>query len=100
MVFVLARSKLYPGQEGTTGDEEDVMKTTMKRMATAAVAMMATAAPAWAAPAYTDNSGVLVWTFLGFCALIVVAQVMPAVLMVVGAARGLFMAAPEAEARK
>ena len=28
-----------------------------------------------------DNSGIFVWVFLGFCALIVVAQVIPAVLL-------------------
>ncbi len=71
-----------------TDDEEDAMKTTLRTAATAAAAVLATAAPAFAAPAYTDHSGLLVWTFLGFCALIVVAQVMPAVMMIIGAARG------------
>jgi hypothetical protein len=37
-----------------------------------------------AAEAMDDNSGILVWTFLGFCALIVVAQVLPAVLLLLG----------------
>ncbi len=31
-----------------------------------------------------DNSGFLVWAFLGFCALIVVAQLVPAVLVMFG----------------
>ncbi|PLX93167.1 MAG: hypothetical protein C0620_08045 [Desulfuromonas sp.] len=31
-----------------------------------------------------DNSGFLVWAFLGFCALIVVAQLVPAVLVMLG----------------
>ena len=35
-----------------------------------------------------DNSGVFVWVFLGFCALIVVAQVIPAVLMATGMVKG------------
>jgi hypothetical protein len=35
-----------------------------------------------------DNSGILVWTFLGFCALIVVAQVLPAVLSLLGITKG------------
>ena len=60
------------------------MKTTVTRIATAVAATMATAAPAFAAPTYSDNSGLLVWSFLGFCAVIVVAQVMPAVMMMVG----------------
>ena len=36
-----------------------------------------------------DNSGILVWAFLGFCALIVVAQVVPAILLATGMAKGL-----------
>ena len=75
------------------------MRTTIKRIATAAVATMATAAPAFAAPTYSDNSGILVWSFLGFCALIVVTQVMPAVMMMVGIVKGV-VAPTEVEARK
>ena len=65
------------------------MKTTVTRIASAVVATMATAAPAFAAPTYTDNSGLLVWSFLGFCAVIVVAQVLPAAMMMVGMVKGL-----------
>lgn len=36
-----------------------------------------------------DNSGLFVWIFLGFCALIVIAQLMPAVLLLFGFAKGL-----------
>ena len=36
-----------------------------------------------------DNSGIFVWIFLGFCALIVVAQVIPAVLMATGMVKGI-----------
>lgn len=32
----------------------------------------------------TDHSGILVWTFLGFCALIVVAQLLPALMVMLG----------------
>ena len=74
------------------------MKTTVTRIATAVVATMATAAPAFAAPTYTDNSGLLVWSFLGFCAVIVVAQVMPAVMMMVGMVKGLSTETAEAKA--
>ena len=35
-----------------------------------------------------DNSGMFVWVFLGFCALIVVAQVIPAVLLLTGMVKG------------
>ena len=36
-----------------------------------------------------DNSGIFVWVFLGFCALIVVAQVIPAILLMTGMVKGL-----------
>ena len=36
-----------------------------------------------------DTSGIFVWVFLGFCALIVVAQVIPAVLMATGMIKGI-----------
>ena len=64
------------------------MRATLRTIATAAVATVVTAVPAYAAPTYTDNSGLLVWSFLGFCSIIVVAQVMPAVMMMVGMVQG------------
>ena len=36
-----------------------------------------------------DNSGIFVWVFLGFCALIVVAQVIPAVMLMFGMVKGI-----------
>ena len=50
----------------------------------AVVALLASAAPALAATGREDSSGLVVWIFLGFCALIVIAQLMPAVLMMLG----------------
>lgn len=50
-----------------------------------------------------DNSGFFVWMFLGFCALIVVAQVVPAALLMLGFAKGIAsekVAKPHAEAGK
>ena len=41
-----------------------------------------------ASGAREDNSGVFVWIFLGFCALIVVAQMVPAVLTMLGIVKG------------
>ena len=35
-----------------------------------------------------DDSGIFVWAFLGFCALIVVSQVIPAVLLATGMIKG------------
>ncbi|OGU04513.1 MAG: hypothetical protein A2X82_09970 [Geobacteraceae bacterium GWC2_55_20] len=58
----------------------------------ALAALIATLAPATAFAASTlheDNSGIFVWVFLGFCALIVVVQVMPAVILMMGFAKGL-----------
>ncbi len=74
------------------------MKTTLRTIASAAVATMVTAAPAFAAPAYSDNSGLLVWSFLGFCAVIVVAQVMPAAMMMVGMVKGVVAEGTEVKA--
>ena len=54
--------------------------------------IMGAIAPATAFAATTphiDNSGIFSWIFLGFCALIVLMQVMPAALMMVGMAKGL-----------
>jgi len=54
--------------------------------------IVGTLAPASAFAATTnlsaDNSGMFVWVFLGFCALIVVAQVVPAVLLLTGMVKG------------
>jgi hypothetical protein len=48
-----------------------------------------TAAPLWAADAaQKDNSDVFIWIFLGFCALIVVAQLIPAVMKLLGFSKG------------
>lgn len=52
------------------------------------IVVLTNATAAFAAPAREDNSGIIVWAFLGFCALIVIAQVIPAILMMIGAARG------------
>ena len=42
-----------------------------------------------ASGAREDSSGIFVWVFLGFCALIVVAQIIPAVLLMFGMAKGI-----------
>ena len=54
-------------------------------------------ATAWAAEiAREDNSDLFVWIFLAFCALIVVAQLIPAAMMMMGFAKGAKKTAPEA----
>jgi hypothetical protein len=47
------------------------MRVTFMRIAAATVTALATASPALAAAATTDNKGILVWSVLGFCALII-----------------------------
>lgn len=42
-----------------------------------------------ASGAREDSSGIFVWIFLGFCALIVVAQVVPAIMLMFGMAKGI-----------
>lgn len=55
----------------------------------AVAAVLGSVSSAFAASgAREDNSGVLSWIFLGFCALIVVAQMVPAVLTMIGMAKG------------
>lgn len=59
----------------------------MKALAT----IIGTLAPATSFAASTlreDNSGLFVWIFLGFCALIIAAQVIPAALMLFGIVKG------------
>ncbi len=51
---------------------------------------MATIGNAYAATdPRTDNSGLLVAAFFGFCALVVIAQLIPAILILVGMIKGL-----------
>jgi hypothetical protein len=53
------------------------------------VATFFSAAPLWAETAVReDNSNLFVWIFLAFCALVVVAQLIPAILMLLGFAKG------------
>ena len=54
-------------------------------------------ATAFASEGRTDNSGIFVWIFLGFCALIIVAQALPAILMLMGVTKGLRASSEERE---
>ena len=56
-------------------------------IASATLALSALAAPAFAAATRTDHSGFVVWVFLGFCGLIVAAQLIPAILVMFGFAK-------------
>ncbi|MDY0397731.1 MAG: hypothetical protein RBR03_03645 [Desulfuromonas thiophila] len=58
----------------------------LKALILTAVLPLAAASSAFAASTAgrADHSGLLVWAFLGFCALIVVAQLVPALLVMFG----------------
>jgi hypothetical protein len=72
----------------------------MRNIITTTIAMLAAATPAFAATAgRIGQSGLFVWIFLGFCALIVVAQVVPAVLLIVGMVKGMVATKETAEAK-
>ncbi len=61
----------------------------LTKIALTALITFSTVIPAMAASgARADHSGILVWAFLGFCALIVVAQLVPATLMLLGIVKG------------
>jgi len=63
------------------------------------LATLFAAAPAFASTAgRVDHSGFLVWAFLGFCALIIVAQVVPALLVMLGIVKA--VASPKEEAQQ
>ena len=66
----------------------------MKTLATI-IGLLAPATAFAATGAREDSSGLFVWIFLGFCSLIVVAQVIPAVLLMFGMAKGVVAAAKE-----
>ena len=57
------------------------------RIAAATLALSTLAAPAFAASTRSDHSGIVVWIFLGFCGLIVAAQLIPALLVMFGMAK-------------
>lgn len=73
--------------------QEGMMKNmkSIKKLGLIIAAFCGNAAPLWAADAAAreDNSDLFVWIFLTFCALIIVAQLIPAVMMLLGFSKGL-----------
>ncbi|BCA80782.1 hypothetical protein [Desulfuromonas sp. AOP6] len=66
------------------------------RILSAAASMwIVSVVPALAAAGREDSSGLVVWVFLGFCALIVVAQLLPAAMMLFGLVKGAFSPSPK-----
>ena len=63
----------------------------LQKMIIGLVLVLATAAPALAVDtSKTYSSGILVGLFVGFCALIVMFQLMPTIMMLIGFVKGLF----------
>jgi uncharacterized membrane protein len=60
----------------------------IKRFVMCAGILIGNVTPVWAATGQGDNSDLFVWIFLGFCALIVVAQLVPATMVLLGLAKG------------
>jgi len=65
----------------------------LKTICTAAIATLFASSPVWAASGYVDisrtySSGLLISLFLGFCALIVVMQLIPSLIMLYGFIKG------------
>jgi len=69
----------------------------IKKAAAGLMVLLANTTTAWAAEAAReDSSDMFVYIFLGFCAVIVVAQLIPAAMMVLGIAKGVKKTTPEA----
>ena len=68
-------------------------------LATAALLAPATQALAEAGPRQ-DNSQFLVWAFLGMCALIVIIQLMPVIMLAYGLVKGLLKGKAETAAKE
>jgi hypothetical protein len=71
---------------------EDVMRATINTI----IATIATTTTAFAANgATTEEPGILAWAFMGFCAVILVGQLVPAAMLIIGAVKGLATVAKE-----
>ena len=73
------------------------MRNRMKELIMAGI-LIGNVTPVWAATTgrEVDNSDLMVWIFLGFCALIVVAQLIPAAMVLIGLVKGVKKSAAEA----
>ena len=67
------------------------MRTTINTI----IATLATTTTAFAAGAQSEEPGLLAWGFIGFCAVILVGQLVPAAMLVIGAVKGLATAPKE-----
>jgi hypothetical protein len=77
-----------------SAQREDVMRATINTI----IAMIATTTPAFAANAVqADEPGILCWAFAGFCAVIFAGQLVPAVMLMIGAVKALATKPAEAD---
>ena len=76
------------------------MKALTNKLSLTTLATLLVASPAFAATTAgrVDHSGFIVWAFLGFCALIVVAQLVPALMVMLGIVKG--VASPKEHAEQ
>ena len=73
----------------------------LSKMIMGMVMMLATAAPALAVDtSQTYSSGILVGVFVAFCALIIVFQLMPTIMLLVGFIKGLFKSSEKQSRRQ
>ena len=61
----------------------------MRALITTILGILAPVTAMAATGAMEANSGIFVWVFLGFCSMIVVGQVVPAVLLMTGMVKGI-----------
>ena len=70
----------------------------MRAAISSVIATMAMTTTAFAASGTQgDEPGLLAWGFIGFCAVIVVGQLVPAAMLVIGAVKGLASAPKESK---
>ncbi|MDY0190820.1 MAG: hypothetical protein RBR22_08810 [Desulfuromonas sp.] len=60
----------------------------LTKLTTAVTLVALSAAPVFAAQQAQQSSGLLAWLFIGFCALIVIGQLVPAVITGIGMVKG------------
>lgn len=58
-------------------------------LSTRAIVLVSSPVLAATAGVRSDHSGLLVWIFLGFCGLVIVAQLIPAIMVLFGIAKGI-----------
>jgi hypothetical protein len=79
---------LFKHQTENKTAQENIKERVMKTLA-ALIGTMAPATAFAAANVPAANDGIFVWIFLGFFALVVVGQLIPAIMLIVGLVKGI-----------